>query len=159
METLSSGLTFFYKYVFTTLWSAGFGLGTVGMMFSDSPEARSARPIFALCWVVGSAFLWWGCGRLKRVQLAGTTLHISNYRDEIAVPAADIAEVKQNRWINIRPITIVFRKETPFGRSIMFMPPLALFRLLVWREDQVVERLRRLGQAPTATSRDGTAAG
>jgi hypothetical protein len=145
METLSSSLTFFYKFIFTTVWSTGFGLGTVALFFSDKPEAQHMRGPFALAWFLGSAFLWWGCVRLKRVQLDRATLIISNYRDEIVVPVSDIAEVKQNRLINTRPITITFAKENRFGRSITFIPTWS-FRGLTFREDEVVERLRRMSK-------------
>ena len=52
METVSSSLTFLYKFVFTTVWSGGFGLGTVAMFLSDKPEVREMRWQFAAIWLV-----------------------------------------------------------------------------------------------------------
>lgn len=134
-EILSSGLTFFCKYLLTSIWSIGFGLGTVEMIHSNSPEALK----FAVVWVVGMIFLWLIAGRLKRVELTGNKLIISNYFRRIVVSVLDIEEVRQNRFINTRPITIIFRHNSIFGRSIIFMPKTS-FRL--FSEDPVVERLR-----------------
>jgi hypothetical protein len=134
-EILSSGLTFFYKYIFTSIWSIGFGLGTVEMIHSNSPEALQ----FAVLWVVGMIFLWLMAGRLKHVELTGNKLIISNYFRRIVVSVLDIEEVRQNRFINTRPITIIFSHNTLFGCSIIFMPKTS-FRL--FSEDPVVERLR-----------------
>jgi len=104
METVSSSLTFFYKFVFATVWSAGFGFGTVCMFLSRKPDAMRWK--FAAAWAIGTAFLLLMCARLKRVKLEGATLVISNYHREITVPVSDIADVRQNPLINLRPVTI-----------------------------------------------------
>jgi len=144
METVSSSLTFLYKFVFTTLWSGGFGLGTAFMFLSSKAEVREMRWQFAAAWIVGTAFIWWTCARLKRVELNGTSLVISNYRDDVSVPADQIIEVRQNRLLNLRPVTLTFKRETPFGRSVTFMPTVS-FRL--FSEDEIVTRLRHLANA------------
>jgi hypothetical protein len=144
METVSSSLTFLYKFVFTTVWSGGFGLGTAVMFLSGKPEVRAMRWQFAAAWIVGTLFIWGTCARLKRVELNGSTLIISNYRDDITMQATDIATVRQNRLINLRPVTLTFKKETPFGRTVTFMPQVS-FRL--FSEDEIVKRLRSTASA------------
>ena len=49
-------------------------------------------------------------------------LYVSNYIREISVPFSEIIDVRQNRWINYRPITIYFRDATEFGGKATFMP-------------------------------------
>ena len=139
METVSSSLTFLYKFIFTSVWSAGFGLGTVVIFLSRKLEAM--RWQFAAAWAIGTAFLLLTCARLKRVKLDGATLVISNYRRDITVPVSEIADVRQNRLLNLRPVTITFRKETPFGSAVTFMPRVS-FRL--FSEEDIVTRLRSL---------------
>ena len=141
METVSSSLTFFYKFIFTSVWSGGFGLGTVVMFLIRKPEAMAMRWQFAAVWAIGTAFLLLTCGRLKRVKLDGATLVISNYRHDITVPVSEIADVRQNRLLNLRPVIITFRKETPFGSVVTFMPRVS-FRL--FSEHDIVTRLRSL---------------
>lgn len=95
METVSSSLTFFYKFIVTSVWFGGFGFGTVCMFLSRKPEAM--RWQFAAAWAIGTTFLLLTCARLKRVKLDGATLVISNYRREITVPVSDIADVSKIR--------------------------------------------------------------
>ena len=140
METISSSLTFFYKFVFTTLWS-GVSLAMYVGNMSDVSEIRWQDPAL---WIAVTAYIWWTLGRLKRVGLDGTTLVISNYRADIRVPARDIAEVRQDRLGKFRAITLTFKTETPFGRAVTFIPPVS-FRL--FSEDVVVGRLRSVANA------------
>jgi hypothetical protein len=149
METVSSSLTFFYKFVFTTVWSGGLGMGTAFMFLSRQNNSPAMGWPFAAIWLVGSVVIWGMCGRLKRVRLNGTTLMISNYRDEIAVPISDIVQVKQNRLVNLRPVFLTFRRETPFGYTVTFMPRVS-FRM--FSEDDIVVRLRRLANPGGASS-------
>jgi hypothetical protein len=141
METVSSSLTFFYKFIFTSVWPAGFGIGTLATFLSNKPELQLVRWQFAAAWTIGTAVIWWTCARLKRVEFDGATLVISSYRDDITVPVTDIADVRQNRLLNLGPVTLTFKKETPFGKAITFMPRVS-FRL--FSEDEIVTRLRRL---------------
>ena len=134
---LSSRLTFFYKYVFITIWSGGFGFGTLQLFLISSP----ARWGFLFLLVVGTLMIWAGCGRLKVVKLQENRLYISNYLRHTIIPLSEIEEVRQNRLINIRPITIQFRIETPFGDAITFMPPGSL---RLFSEDPIVAKLRSL---------------
>jgi len=149
METVSSSLTFFYKFIFTSVWSGGFGLGTVVMFLIRKQEVMAIRWQFAAVWAIGTAFLLLTCARLKRVKLDGATLVISNYRHDTTVPVSEIADVRQNRLINVRPVTITFRKQTPFGSAVTFMPRVS-FRL--FSEDDIVTRLRSLAGPEAKTT-------
>ena len=134
-RTISSAQTYLMKVVFPVLWIGGFALGTIvlfagGRGFTDqagSPPDPSLKWTFLLATLVGSAVIYWTCIRLKRVELDDTALYISNYQKDIVVPLRDIAEVTENRWINIHPVTIRFHRETEFGGSIVFMPKVRWF--------------------------------
>ena len=56
------------------------------------------------------------------------------------MPLRDVSEVRENRWVNIRPVTITFHHDTEFGRSIVFMPTMKL--LLPFTSHPVVAELR-----------------
>jgi hypothetical protein len=81
--------------------------------------------------------------RLKRVRLDGSVLRISNYLREIQVPLADIAEVQENRWLNTRPIALIFNHPTLFGSRVLFMPRLRWF-LMPWTPHPIAEELRTM---------------
>jgi hypothetical protein len=128
-HTLSSGQTFVMKVVLPIVWIAGFVTATV-LLFtaSDLSDSNDIPPSLQLKWfllaatmVGGFCWYWWGI-RLKRVDVDDQWLYVSNYLREIQVALRDIEEVSENRWVNIRPITVSFRRDTEFGPRIVFMP-------------------------------------
>jgi hypothetical protein len=76
------------------------------------------------------------------VQVDDRDLRLSNYRREVLVPLASVVAVRENRWLNIRPITIEFREPTPFGQRVVFMP--AGRGQPFWKVHPVAEELRQL---------------
>ena len=99
--------------------------------------------IFLAVWVVGSIFILSASAGLKRVRIDQRQLYVSNYVKEISIPFGAIVDVEQNRWLNIRPVTIYFREPTEFGDKATFMPK-ARIRLLFWKVDPVVDELKNL---------------
>jgi hypothetical protein len=89
---------------------------------------------------VGGAVVYWRCVRLKRVRMDDTSLYVSNYLREIQVPLRQVADVTENRWVNIHPVTIQFRSATEFGERVVFMPKRRLFGF--WRSHPVVAEIR-----------------
>jgi len=146
---LSSRETFIMKVLFPILWIGGFAAATVGLfLFPDSwhgaeggapdPEAKWT---FLTITIVGALFIWWTCIRLKRVRMDHHALYVSNYAKDIEVPLANVAEVTENRWINIHPVTLVFHAKTEFGSRIVFMPKVRWFAF--WSSHPVVDDIRR----------------
>jgi hypothetical protein len=70
--------------------------------------------VFLVVWIAGTTSILWAYADLKRVRMDERQLYVSNYFREICVPFSAITDVKQNRWINSRPITIYFRDATQF---------------------------------------------
>ena len=126
---LSSAQTFLVKIVLPTVWLLGFTMGTGSLFltggFTDPqgfPPPPEMKWLSLAATVLGGLFLYWFCMRLKRVEIDDHWLYISNFLREIRVSLLDIEEVSENRWINIRPITVEFRRDTEFGPRIIFMP-------------------------------------
>ena len=67
---------------------------------------------------------------------------MSNYRKEISVPLSEISDVTENRWVNMHPVTIHFRRDTAFGQRVMFMPAVRPFAF--FSSHPVVAELKRL---------------
>ena len=126
-RTLSSGLTFFCKFIYTTLWIGGFGLGT-SLMFllpdgwSNSDSLATLRWLFLPIWIVGSVALYWFFGRLKRVILTDDALLISDYGTEIEISLRDVQSVSGSLFIRPELAWIRFRRPTDFGTKVVFMP-------------------------------------
>jgi hypothetical protein len=151
-DTLSSRATFAMKFVFPTVWVVGFGASTVVTLRSArgaASHAMSGAWMLAAIWLACSAVLLWFCAPLKRVRLRNGRLLVSNFRREIEIAPADIARVTQNKWVNLRPISIHLRAPGVFGRQISFIPPSHV--IIAFRQaDRLVEQLDRFAQSATA---------
>ena len=80
-KSVSSGLTFFYKVIFPTVWIGGFGSGSLMLFKNNSPEKWTF--LFAL--IIGNLFLSIRF-KLKSVRIENENLVISNYFKKIRVP-------------------------------------------------------------------------
>jgi hypothetical protein len=132
VRTISSGQTVLLKFIFPVVWIGGFGLGTAALWLAPGhargdPPPAEMKWLFLAVWILGSAFILWLSAGLKRVRLDDETIYISNYFREIGVPLRLIEDVAENRWINIRPVTIQFRHPTDFGDKIIFVPRTRVF--------------------------------
>lgn len=145
-RTLSSARTFLMKFVFPTLWVAGFAAGTA-LLFTPhgftnrdgSPTPPEMKWIFLGVTVIGALVLYWFGMRLKRVEMDEQWLYVSNFARETRIPLGDIEEVTEHRWLNNHPITLDFRRETEFGSQIIFMPRTRSWKF--WRPHPVVAEL------------------
>ena len=145
---LSSAWTFSAKFIFPVLWISGFGLGAA-LLWLDAFHGRNNElppPVmkfeFLLMWLAGSSFILWACTGLKRVCVDERQLVVSNYLREICIPFTAVRDVSQNRWLNIRPITIYFKDVTAFGDRVTFMPKRRI-ALRFWLDDPLVDELKR----------------
>jgi hypothetical protein len=149
LKTLSSGLTVLLKVLFPVVWISGFGFGTLALWLGAMHGKHGAPPpdemkwLFTVIWLAGTAFILWICARLKQVRVDANNLYVSNFLREVAIPLNLIADVTENRWINIHPVTIHFRDETQFGRTVTFMPTARFLR--PFSPHPVVAELKRLG--------------
>ena len=147
--TLSSAWTFWTKFIFPVIWISAVGTGAVLLWLGDLVGGNNASPPsqakFAVLgvWIVGTTLILWFSAGLKRVRIDERQLYVSNYIREISVPFSEIIDVRQNRWINSRPITIYFRDTTEFGGKATFMPKWRM-QFLFWRTDPVVSELKQL---------------
>jgi hypothetical protein len=88
---------------------------------------------FTLLAAVAVLFLRGGA-RLKHVQVDEMNLYVSNYVGWRSIPLAMIDAVTQDRWLNLHPVTIHLRCDTPFGRKIVFIPGSGFGRVPVLRD-------------------------
>jgi hypothetical protein len=151
-QILSSRWTFIFKYVFPGIWIPGFGLAVADSFLHPETviynDVRGAAPPyigwdFLAVWLIASICILWLCAPLKGVRVENEVLLVSNYWHEWRIPFGAVAKVTQNRWINIRPITVHLRADVGCGTRVVFMPP-SRWRVLFWREDPEVDDLRRL---------------
>ena len=132
---ISSGLTFFVKFIFPLIFITLFGLPAIEAWIKSLPE-RFPVTIFL---IAITAFLYWSCMRLKRIKVSAGKLYISNYFKTIEVDVTQIKEVSENCFIDYHPVWITFKEPTRFGKKIMFMPQ---YIILFFGSHPVVALLR-----------------
>jgi hypothetical protein len=115
---LSSRFTVLFKFLFPAVWIGGFGLGTAALVPKPGPDTL----LFAVAFLVGSAFLLRYGVALKKVTATTDGLVVSSYRREVLVPYEQIASVRENKFLNMRPITVDLRSAGELGRRFRFMP-------------------------------------
>jgi hypothetical protein len=140
VTVLSSSATFYYKFIFPLLWIFLFGAGSITVMVVRPPDFPWA--MFPIMWVLGSAFIYWLCGPLKKVSRDSEGLVISNFFREVRVPWRDVSEVSGSRMINPPHIKLTFSRDAGFGGSIIFMPKVRF--LWPFQEHPAAQELRDL---------------
>jgi hypothetical protein len=127
-RTLSSAQTVLMKWVFPALWIGGFGIGTCLLWFDALRGGNGVPPPewmkwqFLAIWLVGTVFIVWFCGRLKRLQVDDETLYVSNYWSEVCIPFTEVDHFTESHWTRPPTVTIHLRNLSPYGERIVFIP-------------------------------------
>jgi hypothetical protein len=136
---LSTSLTFILKYGLTPL--VVIPLLIISVIGIIRIEENWGIVIFSLSIAFTFYLLY---GGIKSVEADEYYLYISNYLKTIKAPLSAIAEVYEDRFINIRPITIKFRTTTEFGDKIVFIPYWSPAAFFPYQSHPVIEELHRL---------------
>jgi hypothetical protein len=138
-RTISSPfVTFVFKFIFSTLWIGGFGLGTI-MLFVSGQDGKWS---FLIAWIIGAFFIYNFCVKLKLVEIDDNCVHISNYVKKTSLRLSEIDEIRENLFINLHPILIKFKNDTIFGNKILFTPKGSY----IFRRHPIVQELRDMVQ-------------
>jgi len=141
-ETLSSSMTFFYKYIFSIIWIGAFGAGTVSAFVNDGPS--DDKPLFLGALIIGAAMIFATGARFKKVELNGTKLIVSNYFSSQEYDASEIVKVNGSIMFNPEMVWFTVESRKTGHRTVLYMPPYRL-SLRFTRHPHVFE-LRELAQ-------------
>lgn len=127
-RNLSSALTFFYKVVCLVVWM-GLGLyALIGLLFRlDAPETYKTLLMLFIIWPIGLGLLWWTNLPLKKVEIEGDVLRVSNYLKTIEVRLSNIVLAKEIIGGGNLPrcrVKLELNIDTEFGKNIFFVPNL-----------------------------------
>ena len=126
-RTLSSPLTFFWKFAATPVLAVFFiaAIARHGLKGASDSAGMVAVGLFSLIFMI--AWFSWLTGGLKRVVLKEGALYISNYRTEIRVPFSEIRDVREGYSVRWFVICIDLKDPTALGQHIEFRPKFHLY--------------------------------
>lgn len=119
-------MTFFWKYIFSSLCLGGFTIGTIAAIVTNGAEGL----ILLIALIFGFTMLYYGCLRAKSVYIDNDFLYVSNFIKSIQIPLDNIKNVSENIMFSPRPIFIEFYNDTDFGKEIMFIGYTEMFLFL-----------------------------
>lgn len=132
---LSSSMTFFYKFVFPTVWLWMFGLGTAMLWLQSAGASQGDPAASAMKWpftgalVAGFLVMRWRLFGLKQVEATAEGLIVSNFRESDHVRWEDVTDVYESKLWNPRAITVTLRRPCRFGTHVTFLPRAKVFLL------------------------------
>lgn len=149
---LSSLQTVLMKIVFPALWIPMWAVGTLTLFLGglQGGDTAALKWVFLCGWVAGSAFIYWGCIRLKDVSVDDNYLYVSNFLKEISIPLSEIYDVTENVWLNTHPVTIHLKRPSEFGDKIIFMPTVRYFSF--YGSHPVVAELKELARSKSVAA-------
>jgi hypothetical protein len=136
-----------HKFILPSLWVA-----TVIVLFVARPlysRFAGADALIDVGWagpLLALAFLYWTyilfeCLQLKRVDLVGDVLRVSNFREEIEIPLPQIESVSASAFVTPELIWLHLRRPTMFGDTLVFAAPIR-FLGGFWQRHPLAEELR-----------------
>jgi hypothetical protein len=125
-RTISSKLTFLFKFLLPMLWILWIGLSLPKTISRLSAHGDvSIKSWIMLCiWILGSAVIFWFCKMLKKVVIdySGKLL-ISNYLKVIEVRPEEITHISDGTdFFHTYAIWFSLHKPSAFGGKIIFIP-------------------------------------
>ncbi len=127
---LSSKQTFLLKIILPIFFTVIFTAAILVIIFSSkNDEILPIIIVFPLIGLFGILAMYFTVMRYKKVSVDDRFLYVSNYCKEIKVPLSNIADVTEIKWIRTRPITIHLKRDSEFGRKIVFTPKMNGFRI------------------------------
>lgn len=114
--------TYLYKYLLPLSFIPGDGFRSILVAFPpSSPETRPGLYFFLACWAVLTPVAFWHAFKVKRVFLSGDWLIVKGFIYEVAIPLADVEEIKNAKWPFPGAI-LKLKQPTEFGNHIRFIP-------------------------------------
>ena len=126
MERISSNWTLFYKLFLPTFWIAFFGAVMVASLLTpyayvgDFPR-RSFQMGVIFIFVSGTAALVFTLMRLKRVELGGDFVYVTNYFAHVRYSYGSIEKLEVGWFLWLNPATLHLREPGKFGKRITFI--------------------------------------
>lgn len=126
MHHVSSNLTLFLKLFVPTFWLVFFGAFTIavwlmGYEYYGRIPGNYMRWGATLFFLLGALFLWLTVLRLKRVEMDGDQVYVTNYFKHFRYAMSNIERISETDLVLFRLVTIRFKKAGYFGKKVHFL--------------------------------------
>jgi len=142
IRTISSAVTFVHKFI-GSVFAVGLAVplivATVFVGLNGGGSLTLVLSVFSIL----ATYQAWQCIRLKRIEIDGDYLIISNFVKSDRVHVSDVDRITENSLATLHPVWLHFKRPTVFGTRIVFMPPMRLTRRW-FLSHPVVGELRKL---------------
>lgn len=135
-KRLSTPLTFFFKFVFSTIWFFACRV----LLFGDG-FGKTFDPTIIILLVVLPFFVFWEYSRIKKVEMDMDYLYVSNYIRREKIPLDNVGSITDNIWLQSHPVTINLKESCSFGRKVVFMPRMMF---LFFQHHPIVNELKNM---------------
>lgn len=123
--SISSPLTCYHKFILPFGGFVIWGIVVTALIIQEPDKQWGLTFLLSSVLLFVAVFIFFLLTSipLKRVEVDGDSLFISNFRKTIQVPRRDI-EVVTYPFPFMRPLTacIKLKNQTPFGKEILFLP-------------------------------------
>ncbi len=124
-HNITSSSTIFWKFFLPTFWIVFFTTITLGLIFSEIKPTSIPKEYFSVLMVVtlllGIGFFLLSTIRLKRVEMDGEFLYVTNYFKWYRYPYHNIDRIIERDMVLLKVITVKFKESGNFGKKIFFL--------------------------------------
>lgn len=121
MSTLSSGMTFFYKYILIIIWGVFLGFYMLPMLnyFSQADGYEYAFIIFG---IIVTLILIFIMGIIKKVEFDGENFYVSNFIKSDKIHISKVNAVSGTVLLSPELVWLKLEEGSIFGTTIIFIP-------------------------------------
>ncbi|MBK6948077.1 MAG: hypothetical protein IPH16_08520 [Haliscomenobacter sp.] len=127
MERVSSNLTLFYRIFVPVFWIVFFGSASVALIalpyqFVGSIPAGPFRIGVGFFFLSGAAALYFTLMQLKRVEIGGGFVYVTNYFKNYRYPYNNIERIEVSTFLFFSIASIYLKTPGNFGQKVTFAP-------------------------------------
>ena len=146
MHHVSSNFTLFFKLFVPTFWLVFFGAFTVAVWLMGyeyygripGDYMRWGATIFFLS---GVLFLWFTVLQLKRVEMDGDQVYVTNYFKHYRYALDNVKRISESDLLFFKLITIHFKKAGYFGKKVRFLASRSRFQQFFSSQPELTRQL------------------
>ena len=148
MQRVSTNLTLFYKIFLPSFWIVFFSSFGVYVWFFNtgdigSMNASTFKIVYLLFFLTFIGLFLYTIMRLKRVEMDGKSIYVTNYFKHYQYPYSNIEKIVEAPFPFLRVVTIYFKKEGHFGEKIFFIPSKKRFQQFLINHPEVSKSLMK----------------